>query len=427
MRAARLLVGTSLLWIPLAFVYDGLTVLVLPAALSRPDGGGPAATWVGLVSFAGLAAAAVVQPFAGSLSDRLRPRVGRRRHLAVAAALLLAALALFGTADGPLAVALAFVAVLVSASLVQATLQPLVPDRIAPRWRGRAGGLKSAMDVGGAFLAFLLLGAVAGSPGASALVVGCAVLVALALTLVLLDKPGGDEPRGNEPGRDGSDAERVPVAAAWLVDLRASPGFGRLVAARFAFLLGTFAIGRFLVLLIADRLGSATGAAVQQSGALLALFTLVTAVATIPAGYLADRRGRTPLMVAGAAVSGVTVLALLLGGLVPVLIAGLGMAVGSAAFVAANWAAVTDVVPPAEAARYMGVANIGTAGAAAAAGLFGPAIDEAAQAGLDGFAVLAVLASASMLISLLPLRGAQLPAPTEPRPRAEGPATAPSA
>lgn len=53
------------------------------------------------------------------------------------------------------------------------------------------------------------------------------------------------------------------------------------------------------------------------------------------------------------------------------------MALGSAAFTGANWALTADLAPPAEAARFMGLANIGTAGAAAAAGLLGPLVDAA--------------------------------------------------
>lgn len=53
---------------------------------------------------------------------------------------------------------------------------------------------------------------------------------------------------------------------------------------------------------------------------------------------------------------------------------GILMALGSAAFVGANWALTTELAPPCEAARFMGLANFGIAGAAAA-GLLGPLVD----------------------------------------------------
>jgi MFS transporter, DHA1 family, inner membrane transport protein len=81
-------------------------------------------------------------------------------------------------------------------------------------------------------------------------------------------------------------------------------------------------------------------------------------------------------MVAGGLVGAVGALLI---GLAPtvetILLAGLVMAVGSALFSGANWAASADLAPPDEAARFMAIANFGTAGAAAAAGLFGPLAD----------------------------------------------------
>jgi hypothetical protein len=53
------------------------------------------------------------------------------------------------------------------------------------------------------------------------------------------------------------------------------------------------------------------------------------------------------------------------------------MAVGTAAFGAGSWAALADETDGLRSGRLLGIANVGTAGAAAAAGLFGPMIDAA--------------------------------------------------
>ena len=50
----------------------------------------------------------------------------------------------------------------------------------------------------------------------------------------------------------------------------------------------------------------------------------------------------------------------------------LGLGVGI--FLSANWALVTDLVPEAEAARYLGIANIATAGGSGFARLLGGAM-----------------------------------------------------
>jgi hypothetical protein len=76
------------------------------------------------------------------------------------------------------------------------------------------------------------------------------------------------------------------------------------------------------------------------------------------------------------------------------------MAVGSAAFASSNWAMATDLVRPQDAGRSLGIANFGTAGAAAVAGLFGLFIDVTRPAvpGL-GYGGMFVLATALFLLS----------------------------
>ncbi|HEX6606545.1 MAG TPA: MFS transporter, partial [Chloroflexia bacterium] len=194
---------------------------------------------------------------------------------------------------------------------------------------------------------------------------------------------------------------RISLAAAFRLDLRAHRTFAWLVASRFLFLLGTYAVGRFFLYFIADRLGLDPAQAAGEAGGLLAGLTLVTVLAALPAGWAADRWGRLPLMLAGAAVSALGTLGLIVaGGAGQILLFGGLMAVGSAAFAGANWALTADVAPPAEAARFFGLANVGTAGAAAAAGLFGPLIDSAnaAAPGL-GYTVLFAGATLAFVLS----------------------------
>jgi MFS family permease len=148
------------------------------------------------------------------------------------------------------------------------------------------------------------------------------------------------------------------------------------VVARFLFLFGTYAVGRFLLLLVADRTGADPTRAADSTGALLAIFTLATAVGAMAFGRLADGRGRDRIMVVGIVASAAGILAFAPSFAVAgVALGGLTMAVGKGAFVAANWAALTDLAPAEDAGWLMGLANIGTGGAAACAGLLGPVID----------------------------------------------------
>lgn len=391
-RAPGLLLGISALWIPLAFLFDGVTVLVLPLRLGG-DAAGP-----GLVSLVGLALAAAFQPLAGRLGDRLRPRLGRRSFLLAAALPALAGLWLLVGSAGVAAALAGYVLLQLAASALQAGQQTLIPEHVPAARRGRAAGLKAAFDVGGAFLAFLVLGALlAGGdllPAAAAIT--AAVAIGLVLVLWLVPERLPAEPGAHPAAAPG----RLPNP------LGVPPGFARLVAARFLFLFGTYAVGRFLLLLVAARLGLPADRAADEAGGLLALLALVTALAALPAGRLADRFSPRALMGTGAALAGAGILLLVPAAGMPGLLAGgLLMSLGTAAFVPANWAATTRLVAPADAGRLMGIANLGTGLAAAAAGILGPLIDTA------GFAPALLVAALASLAAVLPLSAASLPRP----------------
>lgn len=371
----RLILGVSVLWIPLAFLFDGVTVLMLPLRL------GGDATSLGLVSLVGLSLGAGLQPVAGWASDRLRQRVDRRLFIALALAPALLGLAVLVGTVGAVAAIAGYVLVQAAAASMQAGQQTLIPEHVDAARRGRAAGWKGAFDVGGGFLAFLVLGVLLAQGGLVAAAVVTAVVLLVGVLLVLVLVP-----------------PTAPALAARPVTGSMPPGFIALVLARLLFLFGTYAVGRFLVLLVGERMGLAPGEAAGAAGALLAGLTLATAIAALIFGRLADHYQRRQLMVLGSLVSAAGILLLVpRAGVPPMVAGGLLMSVGTGAFTSANWAATTDLVPIAEAGRWMGVANLGTGLAAAAAGLLGPLIDA------SGFAPALLIAAAASAAASLPL------------------------
>jgi MFS family permease len=175
-------------------------------------------------------------------------------------------------------------------------------------------------------------------------------------------------------------------------------GFWQLILARFLFLFGVYAVGRFLLLLVADRLAVPAASAATETGGLLALFTLITAAAALVLGRFIDQLGRRRVMAGGALLAAAgTALFVPEVGLAGVVLAGTLMSIGTAAFASANWAAVTDLSPAVDSGRLLGLANFGTGGAAAVAGLLGPSID------LWGFTPALVFATLGMVAALVPL------------------------
>jgi MFS family permease len=373
------LLGISLFWVALALLSDGLVTLVLPVQLEAAGRTDPAV--LGFVGFLGLLAGMLTQPIAGTVSDRLRPERGRTPVLWAGAGVAVIALALLAAARSAPAIAATFVLVQVGTGVAQAAQQAYLPDQVPPARRGLAGGLKGLMDVGGAAVGFLVLGALLerGGTRPALILVGAVVAMAAVGTSALVrERPALHRPR-------------APLSLVTVVrlDFRRDRSFLLAVAARFLFLLGTFAVGRFFLFFIEDRVLSGRVSVAAEAGAALGVLALLTAMLAPLAGWAADRWGRHPLMVGGAVSSaiGVTLLttATTLGS---VLAFGSLMSLGSAAFAAANWARLADTSPPEEAARYLGLANVGTAGAAAVAGLLGALVDRAGTAPGGGYAAL---------------------------------------
>jgi MFS family permease len=258
-----------------------------------------------------------------------------------------------------------------------------------------------------------------GQPNLALIVMGGLMLAALGLTVLLVREPrqapGADQPVGS--------VRKSPFQ----VDFRRHPQFFWLVISRFFFLLGTYAIGRFLLLFVASRLGLSPEDASQAAGNLLAGLALVTVISAPLGGWAADRVGRKPLMLFGALISAVGAFGYTFAGSLGQIFAfGCLLSLGTGAFASANWAMTADVVPKAEAARYFGIANFGTAGSAAAAGLFGLLVDAVNRSAPgSGYSALFIAAALAFVISAISLRGLKGPAFTHEYPGVPMPFAAP--
>jgi MFS family permease len=362
------MVGISVFWVGLSAVSDGVTTLVLPRQIDSMVPVDDRATALGIVSFVGLFAAMVIQPLAGLVSDMTRIRHLRRGWIGLSTVAVLISLLGLGLAMSLGAVLFAFLAIQMAVSSAQAGQQGLIPDLVADEDRGLASGWKGFADVGGSTIGFVVVGGLLEAAGvAGALAASGVLLVATYVLMVLL---GVESRSARTPALTGGSPPQLRNA--YRIDFLRNAVFVRVVWARFAFLLGIFGVGRFLLFYADERLGLGTG----ETGALLGLFALVTVAASPLFGWLADRRGRLAMMRTGVLLAA-TGIALFIpaASMVPIVLGGSLMGLGSAAFGSGNWAATTDVLPTKEAGRFMGIANFGTAGASAAAGLFGPLID----------------------------------------------------
>ena len=383
-------------WFGLAFLWNGLHPIILPALLLGLVPETLKNSYLGGLTFAGLILAMIVQPLTGALSDRSRSRWGRRRPWIVVGTLLglicLAGMALASSFWGLMA---GYLCLQIASNAAHGPAQGLIPDLVHQERRGLASGIKNLFDMGGLVITSLLAGQLMGSGNPTlAFALTGGVLATSALVTVLFTP----EPPAPMVG-EGDDALPSLLRVEW----GRYPAYTRLIISRFLILLGIYAVQGFAQYYIRDWLGLPNAA--EVTGNLLAGIGLALTLLVFPAGWLSDRIGRLPLNLLAGGLATVGILSLVLVRDVTTLYlsgAVVGMATGI--FVSVNWALATDLIPAEEAGKYLGLSNLATAGAGATSRLAGPLIDgiNALHPGAHlGYPVLFVVASASTLLGTL--------------------------
>ncbi|MBM4420316.1 MAG: MFS transporter [Chloroflexi bacterium] len=259
-------------------------------------GYGVANAWIGLLSQERPPLAGLSQIVVGALSDRTRSRIGRRRPFIVAG-VPIAALALLALIPHPpLWAVIGLLLVLTTSFAVAygpylALLADLVP---APR-RGMVGGLLNlASMLGQLFILVVAMGLWETAERTVFLLVAGGLLGGFAVTVLFVPEqpvPARPVPRFS-PRR-------------YARDLAGRRDLLLYLAATLLFWFGTAGVVPFITRFGVSELGTTEGGAFQ----LFVVAAAATALATLPAGWAADRVGKRPVMLVGLVLFGVTTLA----------------------------------------------------------------------------------------------------------------------
>jgi MFS family permease len=300
--------------------------------------------------------AALTMPVMGSISDYTTSRWGRRRPFILFGSLA-AGVAMFGLAMSPsfAILVLFFVLLQLTTNAARGPFAGCVPDLVPERQVGIASGLMGLMITLGLVGGYLLMasGYLLGEDFTLPMIaLGAFVAVAGVCSFLWIPKGPPAKVRG----------ERTwPTIAleTFGTDILKQRSYIYLLGSRFFMMMAT---GFFMNLniLYLQRTFGLVGTE-QGTWVLIALAVSVaaTALGTIPGARLSDRVGRKPVIYASA-LSGAVGMAIV--GLAPsVEIAIVGIAfvgLGGGAFLAVDWALMTDIIPKASAGRYMGLSNI---------------------------------------------------------------------
>lgn len=243
---------------------------------------------VGLLAQERSLAGAFAQPIVGAMSDRTRTRMGRRKPYFIAGVALTAASLLYLSGFPPLVPMLMVLSI--NAFFLNVAVDPytaLLADIVPPGQRGRVGTVLAVFNMLGQIAATLLaIFLWDRSPQLVFVLVAAILVVSFTITTIGV----------REPDSPPAPTEKVKIdVGKYVSGLLAQRELTKYVLAASVFWLGTGGVIPYLTRFAVNELGTTEGDSFQ----LFLPALLGTIVGAIPAGYLADRLGKKPVLAVG--------------------------------------------------------------------------------------------------------------------------------
>jgi MFS family permease len=252
--------------------------------------------------------------------------------------------------------------------------------------------------------------------GPAFLVVGILELALAVLTFLFVQEGPAGRPRAGRSWRS-------IALEAWGTDILRERSFLLMTAVRLLFLMGTGAFVN-LSLLYVERTFGLTDPFERSLWWMGALVMAVGGIVltAIPAARISDRTGRKPVAWAAITIAAAGTFVIAVAPSPPVALVGAFLfGAGSGAYLAVDWALMTDIIPLASSGRFMGIANIANSiSGPLALVIVGPVMDAFTRAGQTalgprvavGLGIFALAAAAILLVGVHPRRD---PRSAEPR------------
>jgi len=421
-------------WLGTAMISQTMAPLVLPLLVERFVGEAQKATYYGTLRLWGLMIALLAQAFWGLLSDQSTLRWGRRRPFILGGAALnlvfIVGIGFSAEMSGFAGYAFLFamyVLLQISANAAHGATQGLIPDLVPENQRGKFSAVKAILEVP---LPVIIVSFTVGRLiqagnmwGALFVAMGVVALTALVSMFVREEPPQNDATLFAQAwsafarfvlmtalftaiilglgevirrlsaftveldatnlfivmGGSGLLAMIVAIVLGVWASIRIgardaakNPAFTWWVMNRLAFLVSAVNLSSFVVFFLQARLGLVREQAAGPAANMLLFVGVCILIFAVLAGWLSDRLGhKRVVIVAGLIASLGTVILIAAPDLRVIYVGGCVAGAGIGMFYTANWALGTQIVPSAQAARYLGISNLAGAGAGAVGAYIG--------------------------------------------------------
>lgn len=302
----------------------------------------------------------IIQPTVGYVSDYWVSRWGRRKPFIVFGSLLdLVFLAGIATANNVVALAAFVILLQLSTNTARGPFQGYVPDMVAEPQVGMASGMVGLMQIVGNVTGYGLVSLAVGFHSMPLALAAIAAIELVSMVSVVLRVGKGLPPKP----RHGKSWTAI-AREAWATDILQERSYVWLLISRLLFLGGGALLANFVLIFLGRALGMPQDEANRTQILVLAVVVIANLLAVIPASRVSDRIGRKPVIWLACAIGGTGIAVAAVAPSVPVALVGAFLFGASAgAFLAVDWALMTDIIPRASAGRYMGLSNVATASA----------------------------------------------------------------
>ena len=330
-------------------------------------------TYLSVLGLAGLIVAGVVQPFIGRYSDRTHSPLGRRVPFLIWGCVMVSlGLVGIGFVQGFVGLLLVWLFVQANLNIGYGPYQALIRDLVPVSRIGVASAIKMFSDGAGGLILIVVAGAlIERTSGPDFINWKWVTLALVGVVLISSTTVTSITVRARET------ALELTRGAAGLIQQPSEglhPHLKRFLLSRLLIITAITAFPTYGLFFLLDSVGLENPA--QNLITMIPVIGGAFVLSVYPVGWISDRVGRKPLIMAGAIGASASAAWLIWAnssGDVLVIATILGASIGT--LMTSNWALANDLGTSGKEGMHMGIVNLSTTGGAAASKLMGPGID----------------------------------------------------